>query len=83
MKMLDREYATSYMSEVKWLSENGISYNFVKVIDGITIYKYTKNYRLYKELSNFYAYLESNRSLTERHIVADIEEEKWTLKKCH
>ena len=38
----DREYATSYKSEVKWLSEHGIRYVFVKNINTITTYKYKK-----------------------------------------
>lgn len=53
----DREYATSYKSEVKWLHEHGIDYVFVKVINTITTYKYKKNSRLYQSLADFYEYL--------------------------
>lgn len=39
----DKEYATSYRSEVKWLAEHGIRYEFVKNINPISTYKYKKN----------------------------------------
>ena len=54
----DREYATSYRSEVKWLAEHGIRYEFVKEVNTISIYKYKKNSRLYAVLSEFYKTLE-------------------------
>lgn len=54
----DREYATSYRSEVKWLAEHGIRYEFVKEVNTISIYKYKKNSRLYAVLSEFYKSLE-------------------------
>lgn len=54
----DREYATSYRSEVKWLAEHGIRYAFVKEVNTISIYKYKKNSRLYEVLSEFYKTLE-------------------------
>ena len=38
---IDKEYATQLMDEVKWLSNHGIKYTFVKVTEEkITIYKY-------------------------------------------
>lgn len=55
----DREYATSYRSEVKWLAEHGIRYEFVKEINTISVYKYKKNSRLYAVLSEFYENLEN------------------------
>lgn len=63
----DREYATSYRSEVKWLAEHGIRYEFVKEINTISIYKYKKNSALYLALGEFYKNLE-NRN------VKDLEE---------
>lgn len=55
----DKEYATSYKSEVKWLAEHGIKYTFVKEINHITTYKYKKNSQLYFALWEFYKYLET------------------------
>lgn len=63
----DREYATSYKSEVKWLSEHGIRYEFVKEINTISTYKYKKNSALYYTLGEFYKTLESKN-------VKDLEE---------
>ena len=63
----DREYATSYRSEVKWLAEHGIRYEFVKEINTISIYKYKKNSVLYFALGEFYKSLESRN-------VKDLEE---------
>ena len=60
----DREYATSYRSEVKWLAEHGIRYEFVKEVNTISIYKYKKNSRLYAVLSEFYKTLEINNNKT-------------------
>ena len=37
---IDKEYATQLMDEVKWLSNDGIKYTYVKVTEEkITIYK--------------------------------------------
>lgn len=63
----DREYATSYRSEFKWLAEHGIRYEFVKEINSISIYKYKKNSDLYFMLGEFYKALESRN-------VKDLEE---------
>ena len=53
-KKFDYEYSTQYVREMKYLESVGIRYDFVKNIDGITTYKYVKNYRLFKALSVFY-----------------------------
>ena len=40
---IDKEYATQLMDEVKWLSNHGIKYTFVKVTEEkITIYNTRK-----------------------------------------
>ena len=57
-KVFDKEYSTSYMKEKQWLSNRGIPYEFVKVINGITLYKYKKTSTLYKVLFEFYCNLE-------------------------
>ena len=63
----DREYATSYKSEIKWLTEHGIRYEFVKEVNTISIYKYKKNSALYFALGKFYKTLENRK-------VKDLEE---------
>lgn len=55
MKKWDKEYSTQYTPEKEYLLSIGIKPSFVKVIDGITTYKYTKNGELFKALSYFYA----------------------------
>lgn len=50
------EYPTTDLMEVKYLGDLGIRYNFVKVIDGATIYKYIKNKQLFEALSNYKRY---------------------------
>ena len=54
MNKFDKEYSTQWVEEMKWLKEQGIYYTFVKYIDGITTYKYTKNKQLFLALSRFY-----------------------------
>ena len=53
-KSFDYEYSTQYVKEMKYLESIGIKYNFVKDINGITTYKYSKNSKLFKALSIFY-----------------------------
>lgn len=55
----DREYATTYKSEVNWLTEHGIKYAFVKEVNTLTTYKYKKNSELYFALGEFYKTLEN------------------------
>lgn len=54
MKKFDKEYATQYVPEMKYLLSKGIKYSFVKDINGITTYKYTKNAELFSALVEFY-----------------------------
>lgn len=58
IKKFDKEYSTQYPSEMKFLKEHGVDYTFVKVVNGITTYKYTKTKMLFDVLALFY---ESNR----------------------
>lgn len=51
----DKEYSTQFVDEMKWLKQHNIFYTFVKYIDGITTYKYTKTPELFKALALFYA----------------------------
>lgn len=50
----DKEYSTQYVREMKFLQEHGIEYTFVKVVNGITTYKYEKTPRLFELLRSFY-----------------------------
>ena len=60
MKKWDKEYSTQLVEEMKFLLEHNIKYTFVKVINGITTYKYTKTSELFKLLAIFYAEKENN-----------------------
>lgn len=51
----DKEYATSFVDEYKYLKEYGIRYEFIKVDDtGKTVWKYKKTPELFEALKNFY-----------------------------
>ena len=54
MKRYDKEYSTQYSPEKDYLLENNIKPSFVKVIDGVTTYKYVKTAELFRLLSVFY-----------------------------
>ena len=54
MKKFDKEYITQYVPEMKYLQSKGIDYSFVKEVNGITTYKYTKTSDLFKALVSFY-----------------------------
>ena len=54
MKKFDKEYSTQYSPEKDYLLKNGIKPSFVKVIDNVTTYKYTKTAELFRLLSLFY-----------------------------
>ena len=53
-KIWDKEYSTQYTPEMKYLQSKGINYSFVKEINGVTTYKYTKTSRLFEALMDFY-----------------------------
>lgn len=54
MKKFDKEYSTQYSPEKEYLMSKGIKPSFVKVIDGVTTYKYTKTSELFLALVSFY-----------------------------
>lgn len=54
MKKYDKEYSTQYSPEKDYLLKNGINPSFVKVINGVTTYKYVKTTELFRLLSLFY-----------------------------
>lgn len=53
-KIWDKEYSTQYTPEMKYLQLKGINYSFVKEINGVTTYKYTKTSKLFQALMDFY-----------------------------
>lgn len=54
MKKFDKEYSTQYTPEKEYLAKHGIKPSFVKVINEVTTYKYTKTSELFKYLMFFY-----------------------------
>ena len=54
MKKFDKEYSTQYTPEKEFLYNNGIVPSFVKIINGVTTYKYAKSKKLFELLSQFY-----------------------------
>jgi len=48
------EYPCTFVEEYLFLKSKGFRYNFVKVVDGTTTYKYTKSVELYDALKEFY-----------------------------
>lgn len=61
MKKFDKEYASQYLDEVKFLKQHDVSYVYVKDIGGITTYKYTKTPELFKWLEVFYLYKQKEK----------------------
>lgn len=53
-KKFDKEYSTQFTPEMKYLLERGVKYAFVKDINGVTTYKYTKTPKLFVCLAEFY-----------------------------
>lgn len=54
MKKYDKEYSTQFSPERDYLLKQGIKPSFVKAIDGVTTYKYTKTPELFLALVSFY-----------------------------
>lgn len=61
MKKFDKEYSTQYVPEMKFLQEYGINYTFVKLVNGVTTYKYAKTKELFEALILFYDKMINNR----------------------
>lgn len=55
MNGFDIEYQTQWRDEVDFLRSVGIRYVFVKRVNNIPTYKYTKNSELFKQLAIFYS----------------------------
>jgi len=48
------EYPCTYHKEYLFLKSKGFRYSFVKLIDGVTAWKYAKSAELYDALKEFY-----------------------------
>lgn len=53
-KSMDFEYSTNWYEEVKFLSNRGIRYAFVKPVEDATVWKYKKCAELFSALAEFY-----------------------------
>lgn len=54
MKKYDKEYSAQYTPEKEFLLSKGIKPSFVKVINEVTTYKYSKSPALFLALVSFY-----------------------------
>lgn len=54
IKKFDKEYSTQYVPEMKYLQSKGINFSFVKEVNSVTTYKYTKTPELFNALVSFY-----------------------------
>lgn len=61
----DSEYMTEFLREVRFLTEKGIKYTFVRKTQdyGISQYKYKKTPALFAALVEFYATIEAERNM--------------------
>lgn len=55
----DKEYSTQFSSEMNFLRNKGIKYTWVYINeDGVTVWKYKKEKKLWDALSEMYSYNE-------------------------
>ncbi len=61
----DSEYMTEFLREVRFLTEKGIKYTFVKKTRdyGVSQYKYKKTPALFAALVEFYSMIEAEKAL--------------------
>ena len=55
MKKYDKEYSTQYSPEKEYLLNLGSKPSFVKIVNEVTTYKYSKTSELFEALAFFYA----------------------------
>ena len=72
----DSEYMTEWLREVRFLTEKGIKYTFVKKTPeyGISQFKYRKTPALFAALVEFYSTVEAEKALRRRTFVKKTEE---------
>ena len=54
MKKFDKEYQTQYSPEKDFLLSVGIAPTFIKIVNEVTTYKYSKSAELFHYLEIFY-----------------------------
>lgn len=54
LKKFDKEYSTQYTPEKDYLQQNGIMPSFIKIVDDVITYKYTKTSKLFSLLAVYY-----------------------------
>ena len=52
---IDPEYCCVWSEEFDHLTKHGIKYTFVKTIGGVTVWKFKKTEKLFRELASFYS----------------------------
>lgn len=64
----DSEYMTEFLREVRFLTEKGIKYTFIRKTPdyGISQYKYKKTPALFAALVEFYSMIEAERALRKK-----------------
>ena len=64
-KAFDSEYMTEFLREVRFLTERGIQYTFVKKTQdyGVSQYKYKKTPSLFAALVEFYSIIEAEKAV--------------------
>lgn len=55
MTKIDHEYSCVWTDEFNYLTRHGIKYTFVKVKDGVTVWKFKKTEELFRRLADFYS----------------------------
>lgn len=55
MTKIDHEYSCVWTEEFNYLTRHGIKYTFVKVKDGVTVWKFKKTEELFRRLADFYS----------------------------
>lgn len=55
MAKIDHEYSCVWTDEFNYLTRHGIKYTFVKVKDGVTVWKFKKTEELFQILADFYS----------------------------
>lgn len=69
----DSEYMTEFLREVRFLSERGIKYTFVRKTPeyGISQFKYKKTPALFAALVEFYANIEAERNAKKKNLTPE------------
>lgn len=55
MTKIDHEYSCVWTEDFNYLTRHGIKYTFVKVKDGVTVWKFKKTEELFRILADFYS----------------------------